>query len=99
MAGGSTLGVDVTTNLLAKRIWERMGSPPTWIEHVGTINSRDGEITVQTKTTLTVEFPDLVLMELEFGIVDDVKTRLHCDAYLKSNILSRVNPQSYPVRV
>lgn len=97
MVGGSKLGVDTTTNLLAKRIWERVGSPPTWTEHVGIINSHDGEIEVQTKTRLTVVFPGMGPRELEFGIVDDVKTGLHCDAYLKSDILSEVNPQSYPV--
>lgn len=96
VAGGSIFPFDVKYNLLAERVWKRLGSPPIQSEHIGYLNSLDGEIEVQKKTTLTVKFPNKGPMELDFGIYDDEKT-LHCDAVLKSDILREVNPFSFPV--
>lgn len=103
IAGSSMVDFDVSHNLLAEGIWEKIGSPPTQPVRIGTLNSHDGEIEIQKKTTLTVEFLsiDPALnpgpMRLEFGIYDDVKTGLHAEAILKSGILTKVNPQSFPV--
>lgn len=97
VVGASIFPNDVSYNLLAERVWERLGSPPIQSEHIGYLNSVDGKVEVHKKTTLTVKFPKKDPMVLDFGIYDDEKTGLHCDAVLKSGVLREVNPFSFPV--
>lgn len=96
-AGANIFPSDVTHNLMAESTLLRLGSPPIQSKHIGYLNSTGGEIEVHKKTTLTVKFPNTDPMILDFGIYDDEKTGLHCDALLQSKVLREINPFLFPV--
>lgn len=96
LVGSSLFPKDVSHHLLPKKVWRELGSPPAQFEYLGFLNSPNGRIEVQMKTTLTVEIGDLRLT-LDFGIYDD--TTIDCRVFLKNTLLQRVDPFLFPVEL
>lgn len=96
LVGSSLFPKDVSHHLLPKKVWRELGSPPAQFEYLGFLNSPNGCIEVQMKTTLTVEIGDL-RPTLDFGIYDD--TTIDFGVFLKNTLLQQVDPLLFPVEL